>query len=71
VCNSTLATSKGVSLHDQHPVLSNLLGSDIYLAFSVFSWFFLGLLPVMVVRDIDMQGHLRWPFYILSTLSLM
>ncbi|KAK1772334.1 hypothetical protein QBC33DRAFT_5718 [Phialemonium atrogriseum] len=40
-------------------------------AFSVFTWFFLSLFPVTVIRDIYMQGNLRWPFYILSGLSLV
>ncbi|KAB5582398.1 hypothetical protein GE09DRAFT_1246058 [Coniochaeta sp. 2T2.1] len=38
-------------------------------AFSVFSWFFLSLFPVMILREIDMQRHPRWPFYALSALS--
>lgn len=37
-------------------------------AFSVFSWFFLSLFPVMILRELDMQRHPRWPFYVLSTL---
>ena len=38
-------------------------------AFSVFSWFFLALFPIMIVRDMDLPGKLRWPFYILAVLS--
>jgi len=38
-------------------------------AFSVFSWFFLSLFPVMLLRELDLQRHPRWPFYVLSGLS--
>ncbi|KAB5586172.1 hypothetical protein GE09DRAFT_1049155 [Coniochaeta sp. 2T2.1] len=38
-------------------------------AFSVFSWFFLSLFPVMILRESDMQRHPRWPSYALSALS--
>ncbi|OIW27156.1 hypothetical protein CONLIGDRAFT_415583 [Coniochaeta ligniaria NRRL 30616] len=38
-------------------------------AFSVFSWFFLSLFPIMILRELDMQRHPRWPFYVLSALS--
>ena len=37
--------------------------------FSVFTWFFLSLFPVMILRELDMQRHPRWPFYVLSALS--
>lgn len=40
-------------------------------AFSVFSWFFLALFPVMILRELDMQRHPRWPFYVLSGLSFV
>jgi len=40
-------------------------------AFSVFWWLFLSLFPVMVVRDLEMHRRMRWPFYFLSSLSLM
>ncbi|OAA57526.1 hypothetical protein SPI_07185 [Niveomyces insectorum RCEF 264] len=41
------------------------------VAFSVFWWLFLSLFPVMIVRDFEMHQRMRWPFYFLSSLSLM
>lgn len=38
-------------------------------AFSVFSWFFLSLFPVMILPELDSQRQPRWPFYVLSSLS--
>lgn len=38
-------------------------------AFSVFSWFFLSLFPIMILRELDMQRQPRWPFFVLSGLS--
>lgn len=35
-------------------------------AFSIFSWFFLSLFPVMILRELDTQYHPRWAFYVLS-----
>lgn len=40
-------------------------------AFSVFWWLFLSLFPVMIVRDLEMHRNMRWPFYFLSSLSLL
>ncbi|CAK7197510.1 hypothetical protein SEUCBS139899_000157 [Sporothrix eucalyptigena] len=40
-------------------------------AFSVFWWLFLSLFPVMIVRDLEMHQKMRWPFYFLSSLSLV
>ncbi|CAK7233400.1 hypothetical protein SCUCBS95973_008582 [Sporothrix curviconia] len=40
-------------------------------AFSVFWWLFLSLFPVMIVRDLEMHQTMRWPFYFLSSLSLV
>lgn len=41
------------------------------VAFSVFSWLFLSLFPVLIVRDLEMHRAMRWPFYFLSSLSLV
>ncbi|KAK3941746.1 hypothetical protein QBC46DRAFT_310871 [Diplogelasinospora grovesii] len=38
-------------------------------AFSVFSWFFLALFPIMIVRNLEVDGNGRWPFYVTCTLS--
>lgn len=38
-------------------------------AFSVFSWFFLSLFPIMILPELDSQRQPRWPFYVLSILS--
>ncbi|KAK3371784.1 hypothetical protein B0T24DRAFT_721805 [Lasiosphaeria ovina] len=40
-------------------------------AFSVFTWFFLALFPVLIVRDLRIDGDMKWPFYVSFTLSLM
>ncbi|KJR86750.1 uncharacterized protein SPSK_02414 [Sporothrix schenckii 1099-18] len=40
-------------------------------AFSVFWWLFLSIFPVMIVRDLEMHQKMRWPFYFLSSLSLL
>ncbi|KAK3387507.1 hypothetical protein B0H63DRAFT_521558 [Podospora didyma] len=40
-------------------------------AFSVFSWFFLALFPILIVRDLKMDGDMKWPFYVTSTLSFI
>ncbi|KAK0634969.1 hypothetical protein B0T17DRAFT_502561 [Bombardia bombarda] len=38
-------------------------------AFSVFSWFFLALFPVLIVRGLRIDGNVTWPFYVSSSLS--
>jgi hypothetical protein len=41
------------------------------VAFSVFSWLFLALFPVLIVRDLRAEGNVMWPFYISSALSFL
>jgi hypothetical protein len=38
--------------------------------FSVFSYLFLAIFPVMLVRDVELIRSIRWPFYLLSIFSL-
>ncbi|KXX73650.1 hypothetical protein MMYC01_209521 [Madurella mycetomatis] len=38
-------------------------------AFSVFSWVFLALFPVLIVRDLSRDGEKSWPFYVTAVLS--
>jgi len=38
-------------------------------AFSVFSWTFLAAFPVLIVRDLRINGNISWPFYVTSSLS--
>ncbi|GAB1313488.1 hypothetical protein MFIFM68171_03698 [Madurella fahalii] len=38
-------------------------------AFSVFSWVFLALFPVFIVRDLSRDGEKSWPFYVTAVLS--
>ncbi|KAK1761195.1 hypothetical protein QBC47DRAFT_428537 [Echria macrotheca] len=38
-------------------------------AFSVFSWSFLAAFPVLIVRDLKIDGTMTWPFYVTSSLS--
>ncbi|KAK3304122.1 uncharacterized protein B0T15DRAFT_230970 [Chaetomium strumarium] len=40
-------------------------------AFSVFSWVFSALFPLLILRDISRDGEPRWPFYVTSVLSLV
>lgn len=37
--------------------------------FSVLSWFFLSLFPLLTLRELDTQRHPRWSFYVLSSLT--
>ena len=39
------------------------------LAFSIFSWAFLAAFPVLIIRDMRINGNISWPFYVASTLS--
>jgi hypothetical protein len=39
-------------------------------AFSVFSWVFLSLFPMLVLRDVS-RGQPTWPFYATSILSFV
>lgn len=38
--------------------------------FAVFTFFFLALFPILMVRDMDILQSIRWPFYLLAGLSL-
>jgi hypothetical protein len=38
--------------------------------FGVFTFFFLALFPIMMVRDMEILKSIRWPFYVLAGLSL-
>lgn len=40
-------------------------------AFDVFSGLFIALFPIMVIQDLDIRRNIRWPFYVLSVLSIM
>ncbi|KAL2142809.1 hypothetical protein VTI28DRAFT_703 [Corynascus sepedonium] len=40
-------------------------------AFSVFSWVFLSLFPMLIIRDISHGGEPAWPFYAASFLSFV
>ncbi|KAH8198527.1 hypothetical protein TruAng_007306 [Truncatella angustata] len=39
-------------------------------AFDVFSGLFIALFPIIVIQDLGIQRGLRWPFYILSILTV-
>ncbi|KAL8335513.1 hypothetical protein RB598_009615 [Gaeumannomyces tritici] len=48
------------------------LGLDYFRgAFSVFSWLFMSLFPVLLIRDLESDQAMRLLFYILSGLSLV
>jgi hypothetical protein len=40
-------------------------------ASSVFSWVFLALFPMLIIRDIARGGEPAWPFYATSALSFV
>lgn len=46
-----------------------LLTDWFYLAFSVFTWFFLALFPILMVRNLERDGNASWPFYASTFLS--
>ncbi|KAK9779250.1 hypothetical protein SCAR479_03732 [Seiridium cardinale] len=39
-------------------------------AFDVFSGLFIAFFPLMVIQDLGIQRGLRWPFYVLSVMSI-
>ncbi|KAI1851756.1 hypothetical protein JX265_010990 [Neoarthrinium moseri] len=40
-------------------------------AFDVFSGLFIALFPMIIIQDLNIKRNIRWPFYILSGLSIV
>ncbi|KAI0015813.1 hypothetical protein F4780DRAFT_44112 [Xylariomycetidae sp. FL0641] len=40
-------------------------------AFDVFSQLFIALFPIMIIRDLAIPRNVRWPFYMLSVMSII
>ncbi|KAI0455056.1 hypothetical protein F5B21DRAFT_212183 [Xylaria acuta] len=39
-------------------------------AFDVFTQLFIALFPIMAIQDLEIPGNVRWPFYLLSIMSI-
>ncbi|KAI0467856.1 hypothetical protein F4859DRAFT_227078 [Xylaria cf. heliscus] len=39
-------------------------------AFDVFTQLFIALFPIMTIQNLEIPGHVRWPFYLLSIMNI-